>query len=64
MPGTQSGVKGQLPCSGVMARNRHSPPSFPSRTGLIKSTLQAELSGLTLVSLDLALQAFPCRLLW
>jgi hypothetical protein len=31
---------------------------------LIKSTLQAELSGLTLVSLDLALQAFPCRLLW
>jgi PIN domain nuclease of toxin-antitoxin system len=25
---------------------------------------QAELSGLTLVSLDPALQAFPCRLLW
>ena len=25
---------------------------------------QAELSGLTLVSLDPALQAFPCCLLW
>lgn len=25
---------------------------------------QAELSGLTLMSLDPALQAFPCRLLW
>lgn len=25
---------------------------------------QAELAGLTLVSLDPALQAFPCRLLW
>lgn len=36
----------------------------PDRLSPAAQAAQAELNGLTLVSLDPPLQSFPCRLLW